>query len=119
MKRNLLLTTLFIFITSLVFSQVYVEDVNINELDIKYCQLIGYRKNFLGKKIIINVDYGQEFTFLKLQLIKDKDGNTIIFNSIIDALNFMEKNGWEYLNNYAVPYGNSYIYYYLLQKEEE
>ncbi len=41
----------------------------------------------------------------------------ITFNSMVDALNFMHDNGWEYVNNYAVSVGNSSVYKYLLKKK--
>ena len=116
MKLLLLLTLSFLSITA--SSQIVVgeEKVDINSLDIEYCQIVGYNKSLLGQKIIVTVDYGQKFNLFKRQHIEDKDGKALVFNSMIDALNFMLKNGWEYEHNYTVSTGGSNIYHYLLKK---
>jgi len=118
MKKIYLLSVILFSFINLCFSQVTVENVNINELDIKYCQLSGYNKSFFGQNIIVTVDYGQKFDFGKKQQIKGPDNKPIEFNSMIDALNFMEKNGWEYVNNYAVSSSGGSIYHYLLKRIE-
>jgi hypothetical protein len=118
MKNILLLLTLS-FLSVTASSQIIVgeEKVDINSLDIEYCQIVGYNKSLLGQKIIVTVDYGQKFNWFKRQHIEDKDGKALVFNSMIDALNFMLKNGWEYEHNYAVSTGSSNIYHYLLKKK--
>jgi hypothetical protein len=118
MKKIVLFSAILLSTITVSFGQVTVENVNINDLDIKYCQLIGYNKSLFGKNIIVTVDYGQKFKPFKSQLIKGPDDKAIEFYSMIDALNFMEENGWEYVNNYAVSTGNSSVYHYLLKKKE-
>lgn len=117
MKKLILTLTLF-SLTSLLFSQVSVEGVNINELDINYCSMYGYNKSIIGQNIIITVDYGQKHKVFKSQLIKDAEGKAVNFNSMIDALNFMEKNGWEYLNNTEYTTGNQVVSHFLLKRKE-
>ena len=96
---------------------VFVEEVNINKLGIKYCQIVGARKGIFSLKIIVGVDYGQAIKLFQPQLIRGSDGKSVIFNSMIDALNFMERNGWEYVNNYAIADGTGgSVYHYLLRK---
>jgi hypothetical protein len=34
---------------------------------------------------------------------------------MIDALNFMSKNGFEFVNAYAITMGNQNVYHYLLR----
>ena len=118
MKHLIFIATIIMLTATTSFGQVKVEGVDINQLDIKYCELIGFNKSLFGQKIIITVDYGQKFTPFKSQLIKGPDNKPVVFNSMIDALNFMEKNGWKYVNNFAVSTGNSYVYHYLLKKRE-
>lgn len=100
------------------FAQVSVEGVDINALEIRYCELQGYNKSLFGQKIIVVVDYGQEFKAFQSQVIKGPDNKPVVFNTMIDALNFMEQNGWEYVDSYAVTSGNGNIYHYLLKKKE-
>lgn len=117
--KNIILTLAISMVATLSFGQVSVEGININELDIKYCQLVGYNKSLFGQNIIVTIDYGQEFKLFKTQLIKNHEGKAVEFNSMVDALNFMENNGWVYTNNYAVSVGNSSVYHYLLRRKEE
>lgn len=100
------------------YSQVTVEGVNINELDIKYCKLNGYNKGIITNKIVITVSYGQKFKWWQNQRIVGPEGKDMIFNSMIDALNFMQRNGWEYVNNYTISSGDNLIYHYLLKKKK-
>ncbi len=110
-----ILIVLFLLVSS-VKAQVIVEETDINQLDIEYCQLLGYKK-FLSNKVIVNIDYGQERKFLgKVQLVKGPNGKNMKFNSMIAALNFMEDNGWVYVNNYAITVSNQNVYHYLLRR---
>lgn len=103
------------FITS-TQAQVYVEEVDINALDINYVQIVGFNKAIFQQKVIITVDYGQKTKIFESQLIKDANGQQKIFNSMIDALNFMEANGWEYVNNTEYSVGNSRVSHFLLKR---
>ena len=116
--KKLVAVTLLIFLTQFVFSQVIVDDTNINELDIEYVQLIGINTSMFGVKIKVYVDYGQEAKLMKADAIKDKNGNTIKFNSMIHALNFMEENGWKYINYTESMFSNKLRYSYLLENKE-
>lgn len=85
------------------FSQVVVDDTYINDLEnIKYVELVGRNKIGFGKIKII-VDYGQQLKLFSSQAIRSVDGTKVAFNSMIDGLNFMEANGWEYVSNYVIP----------------
>ena len=48
---------------------------------------------------------------------KSYDGNIRKFNTIIDALNFMGKQGWIFINTYPVESGGMVIYHYAFKKE--
>jgi len=99
------------------FSQVTVNDVDINKLDIEYCEVVAKAAMF-STKVVVVIDYGQKFSW-KVQTIKGKDGKDMKFNSVIAALNFMYKNGWDYLNNFAVTTKDGSVYHYLLRKKDE
>lgn len=115
-KLFIYVITLFLFSSFSAFSQVTVDDVNINELDINYCEIVAKATGFSMKYTVI-VDYGQKFSW-KAQSIKGTDGNAIKFNSVIHALNFMDENGWGYVNNYAVSTKEGSEYHYLFKKKE-
>jgi hypothetical protein len=99
-------------------AQVVVDGNNINDMDIKYCELVGQAKFLSLTKIKVYVDYGQDFSW-KQQTIKNAAGKNAAFNSMIEALNFMDTNGWEYVNNYLINNNGDLIYKFLLRKKEK
>ncbi|PHS63950.1 MAG: hypothetical protein COB12_08810 [Flavobacterium sp.] len=116
MKKIILLFSI-LFITQFSYSQVFVEDVDINELDIKYIQLIGVNTSMFGVKFKVFVDYGQKAKMMKADGIKDSEGETKKFNTMIDALNFMHSNGWKYINYTEAEFSGKIRYVYLLEKK--
>lgn len=117
MKKLLLVLAVALF-SKVSYSQVFVEDVNINDLDIKYIQLVGYNTSMFGKKMEVMVDYGQKAKFMKADGIKDSNGEKIKFNSMIHALNFMKSNGWEFVNYTEAQVGRKVRFLYLLKKKD-
>lgn len=97
-------------------AQVEVDGTNINDLDIQYVELVGQAKLLSLTKIKVFVDYGQEFSW-KAQTIKNAEGKSAAFNSMIDALNFMDANGWEYVSNYLINNNGEMTYKFLLRKK--
>jgi hypothetical protein len=78
-------------------AQVYVNGLNINNLDsISYCQ-ISVIQGF--GKVSISVNYGQRYNLwnIRKNTITKANGERLLFNSLTDALNYLDKNGWEYI----------------------
>tara|TARA_B110000196_G_C20581324_1_gene402074 strand:- start:85 stop:408 length:324 start_codon:yes stop_codon:yes gene_type:complete len=106
---------------SLSFSQT-IGDVNIKDIDVEYMQIVG-TKAFLTKKVSIALDYGQTaagkvFGRGKM-VVKDKDGKKVKFNSMIDALNFLSANGYDFIDAYAINVGNQNVYHYMMKKNNK
>lgn len=102
------------------FSQT-VNDVPIADIDAEYIQLIAGKWPLLSSKTTVNIDFGQPAQLLsnKHTVIKDKDGKKVIFNSMIEALNFMTKNGYEFVQAYVMQEGdNSYCHYLMRRKNK-
>jgi hypothetical protein len=83
-----------------------------------YCEIVGTAK-ILSNKVTIQIDLGQKAKYFEDKRLKDNSGNPIIFNSMIDALNFMGKQGWDFAQAYTVTIGQSNVYHYLLKKPFE
>lgn len=118
MKKLLFLIGIVIAINT--SAQIKVDNIDLNTMpDLKYCEIVGTDVGLLKKKIIITIDYGQEDkAFDKASVIQDKDGKSVVFHSMIDALNFFEKNNWQYVNQYVITNtNNSSIYHFLLKKK--
>ena len=129
--KNLLLTFAFILSIGLYgqsedldFS-IIVVDTDIMQIEgLQYIELLGASK--LNGEIVISVDYGQKTKlFGKAQTIRDESrgsfqngtAKNMKFNSMIEALNWFDARGWNYVNQYAVTIGNSNVYHILLEKE--
>jgi hypothetical protein len=85
-----------------------------------YCEIVGTQTLF-SKKLTICVDYGQDtggFFTPKDTRLKGEDGNPIKFNSMIDVLNLMQKEGWDFVTSYVIGSAQSgYVYHWLLKRK--
>jgi hypothetical protein len=120
MKRIMAITFyLSVFGLSSLYSQT-VNDIPIKDIDVDYIQIVGTAK-LLSNKVTIEIDFGQENKFwnAKDTQVKDENGKLVVFNSMIDALNFLSKNGYEFLDAYAITIGNQNVYHYMLKKRNK
>jgi hypothetical protein len=84
-----------------------------------YCEIIG-TSNLMGTKVSIVVDYGEQVKLTKPNWIKDDEGKIQKFNSMIDALNYMGDQGWEFVQAFTVTQGtNTHVYHFLLKRKTE
>lgn len=80
--------------------------INVNEMNIQgqtettiYCDIES--RHFLGtfsERVSIYVDFGESKK--ENNRFMDSEGNTLVFKSIVDALNFMSKKGWSLVSTY-------------------
>lgn len=101
--------TLIILTCSIIFSENCLAQGRV------YCELLGTHK-FMSKKVTVEVDFGQEQSFWSSDKLKDENGKTITFNSMIDAMNYMGSKGWEFVQAYVVTVSNQNVYHWLLTK---
>lgn len=111
---------IFLLLTVYAFQQIAAQSVNdvpIKDIDVEYVQIVGTSK-LMSNKVTIEIDFGQENKFWKAQdtQVKDENGKLVSFNSMIDALNFMSKNGYDFVAAYTVTVSNQNVYHYLLRK---
>ena len=122
MKRIGFSLLLILFLTTVCFGQVYVNDVAIDTLNTPYCQLIGSNAGPWVRAHVI-IDYGQRYvdTGLNRQKVTGPDRQPITFNSTVDALNFMIRNGWELVSSQVVgnKEGSERTFIYLLQRRKK
>tara|TARA_B110000003_G_scaffold22010_1_gene21258 strand:+ start:295 stop:654 length:360 start_codon:yes stop_codon:yes gene_type:complete len=102
------------------FSQ-SINGVPFTEIDSPFIQIVGTVK-LLSSKVTVMIDFGQStklFGNSKKQFsILDKENKKVVFNSMIDALNFMTKNGYKFEQAYVLTVGNSNTYHYLMSKNK-
>ncbi len=81
----------------------------------QYCQVIATPVLF-SNRVTISIDFGEQKSYLKDNRLKTYDGKLEKFNSIIDALNFMGREGWMFINAYPVRMANTEIYHFAFRK---
>lgn len=83
-----------------------------------YCELVGSQQ-FMSNKVTVAVDFGQETKwFQDKRMIDEKTGKPKVFNSMVDALNYMGGSGWEFVQAYIVTMGQQNVYHWMLRKIE-
>lgn len=85
-----------------------------------YCTIIATEK-FLSNKVNIELDFGQKMKYFADNRLKDEKGKAIVFNTNVDAMNYMGKQGWEFsqVTMVAVPngLGSSTLVYVTVMKK--
>ncbi|MHC5310985.1 hypothetical protein ACYSNM_13150 [Myroides sp. LJL116] len=97
-----------------------VNGIPLKDLDMEYIQIVGSSKN-LSNKVTVELDFGQDTKFFgskKQTLLTDEKGNKIVFNSMIDALNFLSSHGFEFVQAFSTASETKVMYHYLLRKRD-
>lgn len=81
----------------------------------QYCQIIVTPRLF-SNKVTIDIDFGEERSIWTDNRLKTYDGRLKKFNTVVDALNFMGKEGWLFINAYPVRVGSSETYHFAFRK---
>ena len=103
-------TLFFSIFTLLCFSQE-------NTMVEQYCEVVATGR-LLSNKVTIDVDYGEQRSIWKDHRLKDDGGRLQKFNSVIDAINFLGKQGWSLVNAFPVATTNSpMVYHYVFKKQ--
>lgn len=79
-----------------------------------YCEIVGTSK-FMSNKVTVALDFGQFNKFGSDQRLRDEEGKPIVFNSMVDAMNWMGADGWQFMQAYAVTMGSTNVYHWLLR----
>jgi hypothetical protein len=80
-----------------------------------YCELVGTQK-MLSTKVTIDIDFGENRKFAEDKRLRDESGNLIVFNSMIDALNFMGGLGWKLHSTMLISGQYGSVYHFILVK---
>jgi hypothetical protein len=81
----------------------------------QFCQVIA-KPRLLSNKVTIDIDFGDEKSFWSDTRLRTWEGKIKQFNTIIDAMNFMGREGWSFINAYPVRYGDSEIFHFAFRK---
>jgi hypothetical protein len=82
----------------------------------QYCQIIATPR-LLSNKVTIDIDYGDEKSFWHDTRLKTDAGKLKKFNTVIDPINYMGREGWIFMNAYPVRMGETEIYHFAFKKQ--
>jgi hypothetical protein len=115
--KKLLFLSLFVITSLSSFSQITIDSLNVKAA---YCEIVG-TQGFLSSKLTIRIDYGQDSGSIfnpKDSRLKGEDGKAIKFNSMIDVLNLMHIEGWNFVTAYIIGDAQrGYVYHWLLKRK--
>lgn len=120
MKNKILLALIFALLSFNIKANAQAENSDsTNNASFAYAQIVGTQK-FLSTKVTIQVDFGQSRGFFSDTRLRDEStGKVQSFNSMVDALNYMALDGWEFVQAYVVTVQQQNVYHYLLRKKRE
>ena len=82
----------------------------------QYCQVIATPR-LLSNKVTIDVDFGEEKSFWGDTRLRTESGKLKKFETIIDAMNYMGKAGWIFINAFPVRIGDTEVYHFAFKKQ--
>jgi hypothetical protein len=82
----------------------------------QYCQVIA-TPGSLSNKVTIDIDFGEEKSLWRDTRLKTECGKIKKFNTVIDALNYMGREGWTFINAFPVRMGETEIYHFAFKKQ--
>ena len=84
----------------------------------QYCEVVATGR-MLSNRVTVDIDYGEARSIWKDNRLKDESGRLIKFNTLVDALNYLGRNGWKLVNAFPITSSNnSYpVYHYVFKKE--
>ena len=72
----------------------------------EYCQVVAQAR--LNGRYVVSIDYGQQQKVISANLYRDAAGKVVEFNSAMDALNWLNAQGWELASTFVEPAGGAY-----------
>ena len=68
-----------------------------------YCELVSFTNGIFTNKVTVDIDFGQYTGFwTRDRALIDEAGNDIVFNSILDAANYLAQRGWVFKQAYVI-----------------
>lgn len=83
----------------------------------QYCEVVATGR-MLSNKVTIDIDYGEERSIWKDHRLRTDEGKLKKFNSVIDAINYLGKDGWKLVNAFPISIGNNPAVYHCVFKKE-
>lgn len=81
----------------------------------QYVDVVAIPRLF-SNKVTIDLDFGESKAYLKDTRLREYNGAVKKFNTVVDALNFMGREGWVFINAYPVSLANTTLYHFAFKK---
>lgn len=91
----------FLILSLLLFAFNIAAKAQVGDPKFIYCTLLAQNRLF-SNKVSITLDFGDRMRTFADNRLRDKRGKPIIFNTVVDALNFMGARGWELVQVYSL-----------------
>ena len=111
---------LFLSLTAAIISAQSVNGVSLDSLESQYIRIVGTQK-FLSTQVNVDLEFGQRVRALsnKEKRVLDDNGKPVTLNSMIDALNFFDQYGYEFVTAYVITVSNQNVYHYLMRRKKD
>ena len=68
-----------------------------------YCEIVSSSRGLFSDKTKVELDFGQYASWWSTdRQLADENGKAIVFNSVLDAVNYMSRRGWDFEQTYVV-----------------
>ena len=117
-KTRFITTLALFFVASVSFAQT-IDDIPLKDLKADYITITAFTRIQLTK-IVIDFDYGQKNRAIdsKQAVVRDENEKKVKFESMVEALNFMTRNGYDFVQAYSLQIGEQPVIHYLLRKRQ-
>ncbi|MEY3050885.1 MAG: hypothetical protein RLY31_670 [Bacteroidota bacterium] len=100
-------------------AQVFVNGKDINAMpEIAFCQVISPSTTYLIPARV-RIDYGQAQGAIAFDKVTGPDRRPATVHSLAGILNFMDRNGWDFIDNFVSgDAGSGFSYHFLFRKKK-
>lgn len=99
-----------------------INDVPFSKLEDNYVKIVGTHD-----ESDVYIDFGSKHNAARFNnrlaapdqrnIIKSAEGHEMIFSSMVDALNFMDQNGYQFVQAYSISSGSHSLRYYIMKRK--
>lgn len=89
---------------------------DLKKLDLKYIEIVSIPKKIQEYYLVI--DHGQGINYKKAVFVMDESGQKKPFTGTTQILNYMDKQGWDYIDRFIDSSGGTTVRRYIFKKKE-
>lgn len=109
-----LLVLVFLFSANVARGQMLVDGMRLDS-NVQFIEIRVFDVGLVSSKMVVQVGYGQKVTSMTKESNVTDNGKDLVVQSVVGALNYFYKNGWNYVESRLVDNG---IRYYLLRRKQ-